>query len=393
MGIHQAVESGSLQLEAEVYLKDYMDVDKLRMYEDEGIIDRRGHRTLPLNIYTFSKRAVYENLWDDITTKCRGLIVHHSTEEIIARPFEKFFNIDTDYRPETHRANLPDAQPIVSEKLDGSLGILWRWGGQQGIATKGSFHSEQAEWATKTYNRYYPFSKWPEGYTPVFEIINESIQHHVVHYHGYNDLVLLALIENKTGMELNEHSLQLWARMNGISVSKTYNKSLDAVLAEDRKNHEGYVLSWPRLGRTPLKIKVKHKSFLDLQKVVHAATPGAILEALKTGNVDLLNTWIGQTNEPIGQWVKSWLVRLNGKYGEILIKSNNAYKQALFGANPSESRKAFALYVKEHAPEYASICFAMLDGKDHKTLVWKKVEENFDAELSKPFAIEEAKAA
>lgn len=374
-----------------MYLHQYLDESLLVKHLREGMVDISHHRSLPLQIFTFSRRTVYENAWDDVTTKCRGLIVGpHS--KIISRPFEKFFNVDTSYRPETYFANLPAAPfPIVTEKLDGSLGILYQHEGQHGIATKGSFHSEQAEWATRWYNRTCINPQWPAGYTAVFEIIAESVQHHVVHYDGREEMVLLALINNRTGEEADYNAVYHWACVNGLRTVDIFHKSLDGVLLEDRPNKEGYVCSWPRPGQPPLKVKIKHSGFLALQKVVHAATPKAILEALTAGNVSLLDTWIGQTNDPIGQWVKSWVTQFNFKYAEILLKSQNvAMKAGMLAELAPEMnvKKAFAEYVHKYGSEYAPVCFAMWDGKDVSARVWKLVSNYFTAELGKPFVTE-----
>src|SRR5208337_116 len=100
-------------------------------------------------------------------------------QEVIARPFRKWFNLNTSFRPETLEANLPSWKPRVLEKLDGSLGILFWYGGQKRpyIATRGSFASDQAIWATNWYRAKFgnwpiaDSAKWPKDYTPLFEII------------------------------------------------------------------------------------------------------------------------------------------------------------------------------------------------------------------------------
>ena len=380
-----------------MHISQYINEEKLAQYVREGLVEVRNHKTLPLRLYTHTRRTVLENFWDEITTKTRGLIVS-SDGEIIARPFEKFFNVDTTFRPETHISNLPLERPTVAEKLDGSLGILYTWDGLSYIATKGSFYSEQAEWATKWYHdhvgqdfkkNYYgdvfsSVDKWPRGYTPIFEIIAESVQHHVVHYHGQEEMILLALINDETGEEMGQEDLSRWAIRNGMLCAQTYNKSLGTVLNEDRKNAEGYVISWPREGQSPLKVKIKHDSFLALQKMVHAATPQAILEALQSKNVDLLNTWIGQSGDQLGQWVNTWVVKINFKFAEILLKSKAAHDHAL---SRNDTRAGFAKYVLKETPEYAAVAFAMLDGKDCKRVVWKLVEKAFEGELSKAFSV------
>ncbi len=80
-------------------LDNYMDVVKLERHIKDGLVMVNHHKELPLRILTYSRKVVLEDLWDDVTTKCRGLIVGPN-QQIIARPFEKFFNLNTSYRPE-----------------------------------------------------------------------------------------------------------------------------------------------------------------------------------------------------------------------------------------------------------------------------------------------------
>jgi RNA ligase len=368
-------------------LYSLVNTETLEQYVLEGLVDVRHHPSLPLRLYVHSRRCTLESIWDDTTENCRGLIVD-AQDNVVSRPFRKFFNVNTTWRPETMVNNLPPELPTISEKLDGSLGILYSCNGETGIATKGSFMSEQAIWATNFYRKYHKTAVWPEGYTPVFEIICESVQHHVVHYNGYERLVLLALIRTDTGEELNQRSLRLWSSCNGIPYAEEYNKSVANTLFEDRYNTEGYVLSWRRPGQSPLKVKVKHPSFIALQKVVHAATPRAILDHLKAGNTDLLDTWIGQTDVYLGKWVQEWVAKFNGVYGDIALAS----RFAVGVVSCKETRKEQAALIHGQAGLLKwvrpSVAFSMLDKKDHAKAIWKAVEQHFEKELGKPFALE-----
>ena len=104
-----------------------------------------------LAIYCYTQKCVYEKAWDKYTKMSRGLIINLKTGEIVARPFTKFFNLnETD---ETKLKNLPREEPEVTEKLDGSLGILYCDEGQYFITTKGTFYSEQGQWATEYFRK------------------------------------------------------------------------------------------------------------------------------------------------------------------------------------------------------------------------------------------------
>ncbi len=365
-------------------LKDYIDIEKLERYVEEGIVTKRYHRTLPLTIYCYSRRAVYENIFDEVTTRTRGLIVD-ATGEIVARPFEKFFNLETPDRPETHFDQLPtDVQPQVLDKLDGSLGIIWRYGSFSGLASKGSFNSEHADWANVWYPKNCPNPQWPEGYTPVVEMICQCVQRHVVSYNVPDQLVLLALINNETGEELSYNELYHWGYLNGLKVADIYNKNLTDAIEDDRENKEGYVLSYPRVGQAPLKIKVKHATFLKLQKIVHAATPKTIYEALSNKQYTAIETWLTGSPEDLQQQISDVIADLNQKYWNIL---SLAIETLLIGKRDEPTRRGFAEYVHS-TPEtkrVAPVVFAMVDDKPHTHLIWKIIGQELEPEYSKPF--------
>ena len=133
-------------------LNQLLDIELLNKHRAAGFVGVQFHPTLPLRIYNYTHLAQYDGkAWGDGTIDyCRGLIVDNE-DEIIARPFKKFHNLNTANIPETCEENLPAQEPIVSAKLYGSLGIYYWYDGQEGIATRGSFTSPQAVWATNWY--------------------------------------------------------------------------------------------------------------------------------------------------------------------------------------------------------------------------------------------------
>lgn len=346
-------------------LSEYLDVEKLNQHIKDGLVRRQVHNTLPLSILCYTRKCVFDQLWDDVTTKTRGLIVHTETGEIVARPFEKFHNIDTSFLPETHVYNLPTEQPIVTEKLDGNLAIYYRLGDYEGIASKGSFHSPHAEWGTKWYREHVAGGSWPKGYTPVFEQICEDIEHHVVHYGEYHQgLHLLSLIDNETGEEAPHWALDYTFDL----VVPDHDKTVGQVLAENRPNTEGYVLTWPRPGQTPFRVKVKHEDFLRIQKVKNSLTGKVILEMLTDGVTDFDFSGVDSNlNDRVKKSVDSY----RAQYFTIAAKSS-ALVKAAFGK--CTTRKEFAEFFLKYDREVAPVCFKMLDQEDHKPTVWKIVK-------------------
>ena len=113
---------------------------------------QRHHMEFPLTCL-LTRAAVHENIvgrsdkqvpWNHRQPETRG--------EIVARPFEKFHNYGA-VVGEYAGAGGPQAagafdEPVVWEKMDGFMCTMYRWENKDYIASKGSFHSIHAKWAT-----------------------------------------------------------------------------------------------------------------------------------------------------------------------------------------------------------------------------------------------------
>lgn len=256
-------------------LADYIDTTKLRHYVTQEYVTARRHKSLPLTIYCYSRRTVRDQVWDDVTTKTRGLIVDDN-DEVIARPYEKFFSIDqypTLLTEAEEAEKLLHGPPVITEKVNGCLGIFWRYGIHWGIASKGSFHSPHAEWATKWMEDHIEKNGkliFPEGYTPVFEIICQEIQPHTIKYKN-DGLVLLNFVKIDTGEELDRDLTCDYINKNHLWYATQYLIDLSYALNEDYQPNgmEGYVVTYNRPGTTPLKIKIKFPTFIKNRKLFY----------------------------------------------------------------------------------------------------------------------------
>lgn len=181
------------------------DPGQLQTAIDEGYVRTQRHPELPLVIYNYTEKAQYEYAWNTVTMQCRGLIVDDDGE-VVARPFPKFFNYgDTggDVSPSYYHSPV-----VVTDKVDGSLGILWRYADTYGIATRGSFTSPQAAWATKWFNKYAEYSAFDFEYTYLFEIL-ASWNRIVVDY-DWEGLVLLGRVNIEYGFSDNNIPEDPW---------------------------------------------------------------------------------------------------------------------------------------------------------------------------------------
>jgi hypothetical protein len=341
-------------------LYDYIPEALLMQRIEEGYVNVNQHKKFPLAIYTYSKSATFDYMWDEATCKCRGLIVDLRDMTILARPFSKFFNVGE--AAGITREQFPSTYPIITDKLDGNLITLYPWAGRWWAASKGSFHSKHADWAN---NWLFHHCKcdWPEGFTPVFEMIAEELEHHVVHYGAVaSGLYLIALIQNESGAELNDGLRIYWAKVNDVPCIPVLNLTIDKALTDNDKNAEGYVLSWPRLGQTPVRVKIKFPEFLRLQKLVHNIGPKEILDYMRRPELKCYLDEVldpERSHEVFIAYTKKWMSLFEADLNRVGIECNYILTDLYKNLTLQMPRKMWAEQIIKC--KYPAIMFAQLD--------------------------------
>jgi RNA ligase len=349
-----------------------MDFENLDKRIAEKYINVTKHLTLDLYIYNYSHKAQFDNVWDNETEQCRGLIMD-GARNIVARPFKKFRNL-------SQHTDLPVEPFTVTEKMDGSLGILYWEGDQPAIATRGSFSSDQAIRATKILRDKFSSNRCEQiflkNYTYLFEIILPE-NRIVVDYGKTEDLVLLSIIRTRDGVELTYPAVKTFAQVVGLSVVKSYDGISDfRTLGENaRENSEGYVVRF----LSGLRVKIKFDEYVRLHRLLTNVNAKAIWDLLRNG--ESLTELIERVPDEFFLWVKKTKDGLEKRFSDIERNAKEWYTE--FGeTNPSAGRKQFAELAMESP--YRGILFAMLDGKDYSHIIWKMIRP----EAEKPFRME-----
>ena len=371
---------------------DYIGITEdefIEKYLQAGLVTESLHKEFPLNLFTYSRKCVHDNVWDAVTSKCRGIIINRETDEIVARPFEKFHNYGSTQAAGTDAIlnNEVWSRPVVIEKVDGFMCTLYTWAGHDYIASKGSFHSVHAKWATAELRKREQWL-WPVGFTPVFEGLCRDLRI-VVDYGDRTGLVLLGLVNIETGEELPPDVLRQWARINEIESAKVFDKSLlDALedtLVANSGTEEGYVLTWYRHDAPPFRLKVKFVEYLRLHRMVTGVSPKRIWEVLSTPAFRAeLDEYLTKSTPWFTKFVGKWIKALRGEYNRLEVGAALRYSvvketvRVKVGQMPYENlgqeRKAWALeFQRPENIEFAPILFAMLDGKRVDEIIWKKV--------------------
>jgi RNA ligase len=358
-------------------LDTYLDVEKLEEYVKAGYILRKQNESGNLTILNYSNKTTFDQLWDDVTCKTRGLIYETGSGRIIARPREKFFELNDARFPETLMENLPAKGVEVTDKLDGCAGTIYQYDGSIGVASRGSFSSPVAKWATKHYmDNYYRWSGWPKGHTPVVEIIWNG--HPIVVSYPFDDLVLHGLIDIETGEEMPYDQLAYWADRNGMRCVELINQPISQLVKEDIKNKEGYVLSWNMGQCPPLKVKVKFEEYKSLSRMLKTTSVNQLWDMMRQGQ-DLAPLLDERMPSHYKVWVRKETskIRVNTNYVKAEVKKvidslPVSLQQTLEPTR--EERKAIAEHFMANK-QWMSLAFAYYDcNEKFDDMVYQRVK-------------------
>jgi len=222
----------------------------------EGYVMSQKHPSADLYIYNYSKKAQFEDYWNEVTLSCRGLILN-GNGEVVSQCLPKFFNL-SQHKPE----EIPNESFDVFTKMDGSYGVSYVLNGKVYAASRGSFTSDQAVEASKMLDELYPSASKSIleniDKTYIFEIIypNNRI---VVDYRGKRQLVLLAVLDTDTGKDLPLEDI-------GMPIAKKHDgiKDIKELEALEVENEEGFVV----LFKNGFRLKVKFDEYVRLHRVM-----------------------------------------------------------------------------------------------------------------------------
>lgn len=331
-----------------------VDLEKLKEYEDSDLIRSQVHSRLPLKILNYSEKAQFKKAWDLYTLSCRGLVID-AEGSIVARPFNKFFNL------EEHQV-LPNLPYRVYEKVDGSLGILFNYKGEWLMATRGSFESEQAIEAMKMVKNIKAEQHLVPEYTYLFEIIYPE-NRIVVDYGASRKLVLIGVINTATGAEV---SLNCASHIFS-AVSEWDIRTPEELKELKLDNFEGFVLKY----ENNFRIKIKLEEYKRLHKIVTGVSSRSIWDALRFRSP--IEELLEKVPDEFYQWVIDTKSELESRYRTIYETALLEYQHVPKGC----TRKEQAEYIKKYM-SYPHIAFKLLDNKCVEESIWKMLEPKYE---------------
>ena len=337
-------------------------LEKLNKYYEDGLLYKQVHPTLPLTIWNYSEKVQFENLWDEVTLMCRGLVTDNEGN-MVAIPFQKFFNIEENRFTPTENFE-------VYEKMDGSLGIVFWYQGQWIVATRGSFTSDQAIKATEILDKYNKDIMF-RHLTFCFEIIYPE-NRIVLDYGDDEKLVLLGTFD-KDGKEVD---IDMWSQY-GFDVVKKYDgikdfKELKSMIKDDQ---EGFVVRFTNGDR----IKVKGVEYLRLHKIMTNMSTTAVWECLKNG--DDIETILKDVPDEFYEKIKSYVRDLRYSFFQISERAGKLHDGFRYGKyndkDPEPTKKEFAEFVLKQQKVLQPVMFAMWDKKNYNEIIWRIIRPEF----------------
>lgn len=320
---------------------------------EQGYLSKSQFQHLVL--YNYTDKCTYDRNWIPETLESRGTIYDLNTGKIVARAFDKFFNLGE------HNAtveNLPQGPFDVEEKVDGSLGILYQIIGEWKVATRGSFYSDQAVKATILLEKY-NLTQWPEGWTPLVEIIYPE-NRILIDYGSEEKLVLLAARHIEEGRYMDRRSLDMYARRIGMQRPKHEDATVNQLVERAASlpgDHEGWVISYPN----GFRVKVKGARYLELARFKSNLNPLTIWETMMNEKVQEL---LEKAPEELREEAEDQHAALMTQWLALLNKANTvAVKLGLQNPLVESEAKGLAHEIYKQPEWMRGYLFAVMRGQ------------------------------
>jgi len=350
-----------------------IDWNVLDTYIEKDLIIANKHPDYDIWILNYSKTTQFTKAWDLYTVSCRGLVVD-ADGNILARPFQKFLNYE-EHNPSD--INMNDEFEIF-EKMDGSLMIVFWYdvAGKWIVASRGSFNSEQSIEGEKMLTNK-NLTYLDAGCTYIFEFI-APWNRIVVDYGNRWELVLLTIINTKTGHEYNYESLLGY--LEEFSVVKKYEipdvKNLLDLKQLEEDNREGFVIRFKKgfivNGLLVTRLKVKFTEYCRLHDILTNISNVIIWRHLMDGLL------IEDVPDEFYAWVKSTIKSLTQNYNEIERLVLKEFVD-LYHVKGLVGRKEFAMEALKS--KYSGILFNIYSNKNYSQIIWKLCRPQY----SRPF--------
>lgn len=269
-----------------------------------------------ISSFNFTRNAFYKKNWNEYTCKARGLFIDTVKDKVVARGYEKFFNINERKETELEHLLVKFKDKITCyKKENGFLGILSLVNGKLFLASKSTNKGEFADYFQKIFDdsgidkvKLITYLK-NHDVSLAFEVIDVENDPHIIKY-DKSKIVLLDIIYNKYEFEKEPYEkVVALAKVLGCEC-KTIYKEFDNVRdfhkwylentdEEDlsKDDIEGVVIESSGI---MTKLKFPYYNFWKFmrrvkEQVAHKGTPK--LSSLFNATANYFYAWLKKQNE------------------------------------------------------------------------------------------------
>lgn len=312
----------------------------------------------------------------DVSRALRGIVLDTNTRSIVARGYNKFFDIGQvpTFSEKRFRKRCRQYKPLVTEKLDGSCILLWFYDNEWHTSTLGTFHSDQAIYAKGLLDNY-NLEKLDVCYTYVLELITPwDSGCKVVDYGSRDELVLIGIVNNTWNYCLQSFEfLETTCKITGFSRYNTYDIDADKLYESIPEGHEGFVVHFPDYTSW----KVHSEWFLEMHKIAGATGIKNLLRYAK--GVPIPDSGI---RSRLRETVQQKVFELQEQFRELKAQFEHEHQQAISHIT-EQGEAAFKVLDKilmsqEYTAEFRPCHFMKVRGVCFDGYLWRIVERQWN---------------
>lgn len=284
--------------------------------------------------FNFTNKTFWNQHWTNISIKARGLFIDTETADIVARSYDKFFNVGEMPSTSIEELNKNMNPPFeVYIKENGYLGIASSYNGELFAASKstteGSYAKKFKDILLNTLDSVECVNNFIRmcdnmNMSCIFEVIDPVDDPHIIKYNKKH-VVLLDMVENTYhfnrvpyyymrnvlhiyGLDsIFEIKHDFGCEINGISLKNVrFSKLYDSILLNDRINEiEGVVVIDSNNNMVKIKSD-KYRYLKALRSIMYQLAIGKDENAIKTISkygikkniINMMNQYISNTDSP-----------------------------------------------------------------------------------------------
>lgn len=333
----------------------------------------------------YTRDVMYNAGWNEDTCFWRGSIYDFNLNRLVARGFEKFFNLGEhpSSTPEALNTLVEDSKIVrgvtISEKIDGTMVLVFRHptDKQIHVATRGAlvpvessnypnYHARAIEILKTKYPTFYAEAE--TGKTYIFELIYKDGRQNLVTQYEEDDMILIGILENDLTFDYNftylklfsdKFSLKMYSLMlqgpTTLSVPNWLKRCEDwAKSHTDAKVTEGVVFCLTTEQTVLRRVKIKTEQYKVIHRLMSETGYDDLFELIQSGA-----HWELLKNTP-----KQLHARIIEVYQKFYYTLNEALRLYSAVCNIQE-QKDFALKVEATIPlNFRKYMYALRNGNN-----------------------------